>query len=108
MTPVLRGSGVLYYVETRVLTRVEVTGIDGVMSYETASFTRGGALRSGLAGRTRHSGGGDAGLSTRFVIVERRIVQWARGGQVCRGTALFSDFIADQRNVTERSRTLQS
>jgi hypothetical protein len=37
MTPVLRGSGVLCYVETRVLTRVEVTGIDGFMSYETVS-----------------------------------------------------------------------
>jgi hypothetical protein len=35
MTPVLRGSGVLCYVETRVLTRVEATGIDGFMSFET-------------------------------------------------------------------------
>jgi hypothetical protein len=40
MTPVLRGSGVLCYVETRVLTRVGVTGIDGVMSYETVSELR--------------------------------------------------------------------
>jgi hypothetical protein len=42
MTPVLRGSGVLCYVETRVLTRVEVTGIDGFMSYETASQPQSG------------------------------------------------------------------
>jgi hypothetical protein len=40
MTPVLRGSGVLCYVETRVLTRVEATAIDGFMSYETVSLTR--------------------------------------------------------------------
>jgi hypothetical protein len=40
MTPVLRGSGVLWYVETRVLTRVDVTEIDGVMSFETVSLTR--------------------------------------------------------------------
>jgi hypothetical protein len=39
MTPVLRGSGVLCYVETRVLTRVGVTGIDDFMSYETVSLT---------------------------------------------------------------------
>ena len=38
MTPVLRGSGVLCYVETRVLTRVEATGIDGFMSFETVSI----------------------------------------------------------------------
>jgi hypothetical protein len=38
MTPVLRGSGVLCYVETRVLTRVEATGIDGFMGYETVSL----------------------------------------------------------------------
>jgi hypothetical protein len=38
MTPVLRSSGVLCYVETRVLTRVEVTGIDGVMRCETVSW----------------------------------------------------------------------
>jgi hypothetical protein len=40
MTPVLRGSGVLCYVETRVLTRVGVTDIDVVMSCEAVSGTR--------------------------------------------------------------------
>jgi hypothetical protein len=37
---VLRGSGVICYVETRVLTRVEATGIDGFMGYETVSWGR--------------------------------------------------------------------